>query len=90
MPSKLDEKKEELRIKKLEIELLEEEIAKLSIKERNTIADLFPIHSTVTLIGKTEKTDSDRRKQLSSDTRTALLSSAEKKKSSCVPPRTSY
>ena len=55
MPSKLDEKKRELRMKKLEVELLEEEIAKLSVNERGTIANQFPIQATVILIGKSEK-----------------------------------
>ena len=55
MPSKLDEKKRELHIKKREVVLLEEEIAKLNINERGTIADQFPTQATVILIGKSEK-----------------------------------
>ena len=55
MSNKLDEKKKILQIKKLEIQLLEKEIAKLSVSENSPIDNRFPLHSTVILVGKSEK-----------------------------------
>ena len=55
MSNELDEKKKILQIKKLEIQLLEKEIAKLSVSENNSIDNRFPLQSSVVLVGKSEK-----------------------------------
>ena len=59
MSSALDSKKRELKLRKQQIAILEEEIRLLSLKEGTprtpTLQERFPKHSTVRLTGKSEK-----------------------------------
>ena len=70
--STLQEKKQLLKIRKDEVKLLEQEIARLTLEEKEkqekqpkpilTIVDKFPVGSTVLLIGKREQYQLRRKK----------------------------
>jgi hypothetical protein len=64
MSSELVKKKQQLKDKLLEVAQLEEQIAQLSIKEspKSSIAERFPIGSTVWLTGSNEKLRLRRKK----------------------------
>ena len=89
----LQEKKKLLKVKKEEVEQLEEEIAKCSLEDQTSqtpsLSERFPIGSALRLIGKNEKYRLRLKRAVVVGHTTCCINLEKKKTASSVPPKTS-